>query len=176
MARPHAGGPSLRCPDCGTENLSGAEDCSSCGSPLSALSAPRPDPKAPMQVRILEGTIASLKPHPAVTVPADATVARVVGLMREKKMGCVLVLKGKDLAGIFTERDLVVEVAGRLDPAETRVSAVMHKDPLTLREDEPVAYAFHSMALHSNRHIPVRFLDGSLGIVSSRDLLHYLCA
>ena len=172
----HRGGASLSCPDCGAENLSGEEDCSSCGSSLSTLSGPRPDPKTPMQTRILEGTVACLKPHAAVTVGEDATIAEAVRLMREHKMGCVLVLRGKDLAGIFTERDLIAEVAGRRDPGATKVGPLMHKDPITLREDEPVAYAFHSMALHSNRHIPVRFLNGSLGMISSRDLLHYLCS
>src|SRR5581483_7952776 len=89
------------CPDCGHVNLPGEEDCSICHAPISVLSTPQA--KHGMQRKIIEGTVKDLEPHPAISLGPDATVGAAVRLMRDKKAGCVLVLRGYALAAIFTE-------------------------------------------------------------------------
>ena len=163
----------MKCPDCGLENLPGEETCASCHASLSDLVLPQA--KARDQKKILEGTLLDLKPQDAVTVSPDQTVADAVRLMREHKIGCVLVTRGKALAGVFTERDMLRKVAGTKDPVKVRISEVMRDDIECLHEDDTVAVAFHQMAVHDFRHIPVQRKNGRLGIITSRDLLSYLC-
>ncbi|MDE2291109.1 MAG: CBS domain-containing protein, partial [Elusimicrobia bacterium] len=150
----------------------GDDHCAGCGHDLPAPA--RGVASAELARRIAEGTVADLGPHPAVTMPAVATVAEAVDLMREERVGCVLVTTKGEVVGILTERDLLNKVAGLLNPKTTKVSEVMHADPETLSPDEPVSHAFHQMAVGGFRHIPVRQDDGSVAMVSSRDLLSYL--
>lgn len=164
-----------RCPDCGAENLPGEEDCASCRTPIAGLDPPRSKPGGPMRRRILEGTVRDLKPRDAMALGPDKTVAEAVTLMRGRKTGCILVTDGKGLAGIFTERDLLRKVAGLKDPSKVRLSDVMQTEVQTLAEDEALAHAFHHMAVKGYHHLPVVRKDGGYGIVSSRDLLRYLC-
>ncbi|MCX5788996.1 MAG: CBS domain-containing protein [Elusimicrobia bacterium] len=162
------------CPDCGHANLPGEEDCSACHAPISVLSTPQP--KQGMQAKILEGTVADLAPRPATIVGKDATVADAVKLMREQRSGCVLVTNGRALAGIFTERDLLLGSGPARDPSKTRLADLMRKDPDFLREDQPVAFAFNKMTAHGQHHVPVQRPNGSWALVSARDLLRYLCS
>ena len=165
----------MKCPDCGFENIAGEEVCESCSASLSSLALPEAKAKQGVQRKILEGSIADLGVHDAVVVSPQATVAEAVRLMREKKMGCVLVGDARSLLGICTERDLLMEVAGLQEPEKLRLSSVMTRDPQYLRDDHPIAFAFHNMALRNYRHIPILRANGTFGIVSSRDLLRYLC-
>lgn len=164
----------MRCPDCGTDNIQGSDACAECGHDL-----PEPARRAPqcdLGMRVRSGTIASLSPRPAVSVFPESSVADAARLMREEKVGAVLVTKAGKVVGILTERDALRKVAGLKDPARTPVSAVMHADPDCLRADEPVTHAFHHMSVGGYRHMPVLGDDGSVAMVSSRDLLAYLSA
>jgi CBS domain-containing protein len=86
------------------------------------------------------------------------------------------VLGGDQLAGIFTERDVLMRVAGRvLEPERTLVSACMTPDPVILPADSSVAYALHIMVLEGFRHIPVMDEAGKpTAVVSMSDLIEYL--
>ncbi|MBI3297748.1 MAG: CBS domain-containing protein [Elusimicrobia bacterium] len=164
----------MKCPDCAAENIPGSDVCVGCGHDLPDPA--RRLPKGDLAERVRKGTIASLGPRPAVSVPYDRTVADAVDLMREEKVGALLITKAGKVVGILTERDALREVAGLKDPAKVPVSAVMHADPDTLRADEPVTHAFHHMSVGGYRHMPVLLDDGSVAMVSSRDLLSYLAA
>lgn len=93
--------------------------------------------------------------------------------MAENKIGALLVLEGKQIVGIFTERDALNKIlAAGLDPDTTVLSQVMARDPQTIRADKPLAYALHMMAEGGFRHVPV--VDGNgapIGMVSARDAL-----
>ena len=166
----------MRCPDCSHANIAGAEACEACHAPLSPLSGPQPGKG--LSDKILSGALHDLKPRPAVLVRPDSTVSDAVRLMRKSGTGCLLVDSGKEgaVAGILTERDILLRVAGLKDPAKVKVREIMHSDPLCLKHDEPVSHAFHHMSVGRYRHIPVHLPDGSLGLVSARDLLSYLTA
>lgn len=163
----------MKCPDCGYQNLPGEENCSACHAPIAALSTPQP--KQGMQKRILEGTVRDLQPHDAANLEIDASLEQAVRLMREKRVGCVLVMNGEALAGILTERDLLLKSDPAVEPARAKVADVMRADPDSIREDEPVAYAFNKMSLHGMHHLAVRRDGGKWAVVSARDLLRYLC-
>lgn len=161
----------MNCPDCGHANLAGTETCVHCDAPLSQLA--HPQPKQGMQRRILEGRVANLGSHDAASIADVATLEEAIRFMRTRRVGCVLAVKNGLLSGILTERDVLLKSG--TDPAKLRVAEVMRRDPECLQDDEPLAYAFHKMTLTGMHHMPVRRIDGSLGVVSARDLLRYLC-
>ncbi|HVM40551.1 MAG TPA: CBS domain-containing protein, partial [Acidimicrobiia bacterium] len=58
-----------------------------------------------------------------VTLPSSASVAEAAALMREHDIGDVLVVDGDAVAGIVTDRDIVVRaVADGGDPREIRLT------------------------------------------------------
>ena len=108
-----------------------------------------------------------------IRLPAEASVAEAVALMVEREVGAVLAMTEDDLvAGIFSERDLLVRVvaAGR-DAQTTPLSMVMTHDVKFVSPDTPTEAALALMHLHRFRHLLV--IDGPRvhGLVSMRDLV-----
>jgi citrate synthase len=109
--------------------------------------------------------------HPVITASAGDTIAEVATMMRERKVGSVVVTDNGSVAGIFTERDCVRFAAEGTDPDDATVGDWMTKDPDTVEPEMKVGEAFQSLAEHGYRHIPV-VKEGDLeGIVSMRDLM-----
>jgi CBS domain-containing protein len=105
-----------------------------------------------------------------VAASPDDSVASAAGAMVQQKVGSALIMQGRLLTGILTERDVLRAAASGSDLARSPVSAWMTKDPEqaspgTLAED-----AIQLMLLHGFRHLPV--LEGRevCGVVSLRDL------
>lgn len=108
-----------------------------------------------------------------VAVPLDLPVSEAAKLMQTQGVGAVLVVDDGRLAGICTERDVVVDVvAAGLDARFTPVSAVMTADPVAVGPDMPFGHALHLMFEGGFRHVPVLNRAGELlGVVSARDAL-----
>jgi CBS domain-containing protein len=107
-----------------------------------------------------------------LVAPPETTVAKAAKLMAKKNVGAVMVVEGKLLVGIFTERDAVFRViAEGRDPSVTRLSEVMTPDPLTVDPDEIFGRALLLMHDHGFRHVPVVENGEAIGIVSSRSAL-----
>ena len=103
---------------------------------------------------------------------ANQTVLEVARAMVERNIGAVPVLRGGELVGIFSERDLMKRVVvASLDPATTRVDKVMTDDPLTVSPDETIETCMLLMRRHGFRHLPI--CEGKVlkGIVSLRDIV-----
>ena len=110
---------------------------------------------------------------PAPTVPASATIADAVRAMEKSRGGAVVVMDGGRLAGILSERDVMLRVVcqGR-DPKLTRACDVMTSHLETIDPDVPVDQALARMVSRHIRHLPVVDPDGRLiGLVSFRDLV-----
>ncbi len=107
-----------------------------------------------------------------VTTSSDITVAAAARLMKQNRIGALLVVDGGRLAGIFTERDALFRVVaeGR-DPAATRISEVMTRNPRTIEADRPFGHALHLMYEGGFRHVPVVEDTRPIGMVSTRDAL-----
>ena len=62
-----------------------------------------------------KGTVAALKPSPALTVPESITVSDASQLCAAKRTDCVLVVDDEEgLSGIFTAKDLAYRVCVNL--------------------------------------------------------------
>ena len=111
-----------------------------------------------------------MSPNP-VTVPSSATVLEAATCMRDSDIGDVIVLDGNRVAGIVTDRDIVVRaVAGGLDPASTTVRDICSGDVVTLSPDDEVKRAVEIMRSKAIRRIPVCEGGTAVGVVSIGDL------
>jgi CBS domain-containing protein len=122
--------------------------------------------------RLASEPLSALLPKKPVFVARDASVARAVETMNRLDIGCVLVGGPGDVAGIFSERDLLFGVGEAYEEAKQRpVADFMTPRPEMLDADTPLLNALNRMAAGGFRHIPVT-RDGHLvGVVSLRDLL-----
>jgi CBS domain-containing protein len=106
-----------------------------------------------------------------LTCSEDDTVLGAVERMAEKDIGSLIVVKGDNPVGIFTERDLVKRVVAQgKDPNAITVGEVMSRELITVSAEERVGAAYHKLIRGNVRHAPV-LKDGRLvGIVSQKDL------
>jgi CBS domain-containing protein len=135
--------------------------------------------RAEGKARVFEAPVRSLHVPAAVVVTPEATVGETVRRMVEAGQGCVLVA-GRDgrVAGIFTERDLLVRVVGNgLDPARTEVGKVMSADPECLTLDDTLGYALYKMTVGNYRSVPVVDDDGKpFGVLTQQEGVRALAA
>ena len=125
---------------------------------------------------MLRQPLSVLGPKKPILVEPQVPVLEAIALMQEARVGCVLVVLGGRLIGIFTERDALIEVIGRsIDPLKTPVRRLMTADPEYLRPTDSIAYALNAMSLGGYRHIPLVDDAGApTGFVSIRGILRYL--
>jgi len=113
---------------------------------------------------------------PVVTISAKATVREAARLMREKKVGALVVLGSATPAGILTDRDIAIGVvADGRDPAGVSVGEVMHRNPAVIRENQGLFDAARIFGDKGVRRLPVVDRRGKLvGIIALDDLLMLL--
>jgi CBS domain-containing protein len=106
-----------------------------------------------------------------VTCPPATTVAEASRLMCERGVGACLVMDGTQLAGVFTERDLLRLAATGEDVRERSVGEAMTTSVTTAPPDATLLWVADTMRRLHVRHLPVMTEDGMVaGIVSLRDL------
>jgi CBS domain-containing protein len=108
------------------------------------------------------------------TADADDTFADVAKIMRANGISSVVVMEGKKLAGIVTERDIVNLVAAGGDPHSVKVAHGMtRRDLETVSSKTDIAEAAETMAVRNIRHLPVVDRGSVVGILSIRDLTRW---
>lgn len=105
-------------------------------------------------------------------IASDLTVQDAVDYLYERNIGAVVVCNGDDIAGVFSERDLLRRVVHEgLNPDEVRVSDVMSKDIFFVTSNESLRVARALMLKKRFRHLVVLDEDNRLhGFVSMREL------
>ena len=105
------------------------------------------------------------------TVASDASVSDAAKVMVKGGFGSVIIVHGKLLVGILTERDVLRAAANETDLSTASVEDWMTPDPETAEPDLETEDAAGMMLSRGFRHLPVT-QDGDLvGIVSLRDVL-----
>ena len=105
---------------------------------------------------------------------AEDTFADVAKLMRTNGISSVVVLEGKKLGGIVTERDIVNLVAAGGDPHSVKVvHGMTRRDLETIGPKMEIAEAAEHMVARNIRHLPVVDRGKVVGIVSIRDLTRW---
>jgi CBS domain-containing protein len=115
--------------------------------------------------------LASKKSMGVITVLPDCNVRDACRLMRDRRIGGLLVSDGETLQGIFTERDvMVLVVAAEKDPVTTMVADVMTRKVIAVRSDRPLSEIEAIMRQERVRHVPVVGEKGLIGMISIGDV------
>lgn len=124
--------------------------------------------------------IGNIAQRDVVTAAPSDTLSKIVKLMKQKHVGCVVIVKRPaervTPVGIVTDRDVVRALADKVADTFTLSAAdVMTRDPTVLRESDSVATAIAQMRSRGVRRAPVLNDHGALvGIVSVDNLLFEL--
>jgi CBS domain-containing protein len=129
-----------------------------------------------LESALITVTLSDVVQHTPLVVEANSTLAAVIQRMQQEDRGTALVVEAGRLVGIFTERDVLMKIAARpLDLSQSKVSAFMTPDPVTLPADSAVAFALNRMVMEGFRHIPlVDDENRPVAEVSMRNLIEYL--
>ena len=119
-------------------------------------------------------SVSRLRPTPAWFVNGDDSVTTAINLMREKKVGCVLVCVEGRIVGIFTERDLMRRVLAAGKTLGTAIVDCMTPNPVTVDPKDSIGVAIKRMIDGGYRHLPVVHEGKPLGILSVKRIVHYL--
>jgi CBS domain-containing protein len=93
-------------------------------------------------------------------------------LMSEKHIGSVVVTRESRVIGLFTERDLIRDMAQkRRDPTTVKIKDVMRHEFVRVTPTEQGERCIELMKQHQCRHLLVFDGDAFVGIISLRDLL-----
>lgn len=111
-----------------------------------------------------------IKDQDPLVMTGSQTVQHACQCMNERHVGAVLVTDARHhLAGIFTGRDAVRILAKGQSAADTKLSAVMTREPHIIGPECTAIEALRKMSDGGFRHLPI-VADGKiLGIVSRGD-------
>ena len=131
--------------------------------------------ETPVERGLMNDRIAVLNPKVPLTVGPQATVSEVLNQMTSASIGCVMIVEGDELLGIFSEFDAVRKIGVKAAQlADRAISSVMTPKPISLESKDKIAFALHKMHVGGYRHLPI-MTDGKLtGVISIRDILGYL--
>jgi CBS domain-containing protein len=106
------------------------------------------------------------------SIDPEATVFEALGLMEEKNVGALLVIKAEQLVGIFSERDYArrMILQGRTS-RETPVRDVMTSKVFVITPETTSGECMMHMTDRHIRHLPV--VDGGrvVGVISIGDVV-----
>jgi len=137
-------------------------------SPEGAIRAPTSRSLAAEKVTLL------VRRDPLV-MEAGSNVWEVIGRMRAARGEPALVVRDGRLAGIFTERDVLLKVLGRDVPADALVDAFMKPNPRSLTLAATLGEAAHIMDQGQFRNVPI--VDGEgrpVANLRQQDILEYI--
>jgi CBS domain-containing protein len=113
-----------------------------------------------------------VKDRKVYAIDAGKTVLEAARYMMEHNIGALPVLRNGELAGMFSERDVMnrVVAVGR-NPGSTSVAEVMSSNPRAVPADETVEECLFIMQEFGFRHLPIVEGKELKGLVSLRDIL-----
>jgi CBS domain-containing protein len=164
----------LPCPYCDHEVIAGADACDACGQPLTESHLPVP--ATAVERSLLTDRVRLLQARQPLVVSPTLPVREALRLLADNKVGCVLVCDQGKVAGIFTERDVLLKLGERAaEHGDRPVSDFMTTKVESLPPTAKIAFAVHRMEHGGYRHVPVVSDQGEVvGIFSVRDILTHL--
>ncbi len=164
----------LQCPYCDSEVIAGADACEVCGQPLT--DSHLPVPATAVETALLSDRVRLFQGRQPMVVSPTMPVREVIRLLVDNKVGCVVVAEQGKLAGIFSERDVLMRLGERaVELGDHPVSEFMTPKVETLPPTAKIAFAVQRMDQGGYRHVPIVNEQGeATGIFSVRDILSYL--
>ena len=121
----------------------------------------------------MERTIGDvIKNQQPITAPATLSVQEAALIMKERRIGAMMVVENGVLVGIFTERDALNRVVAENRNAQmTTLSDIMTSNPRTVSPAASFTAALELMHEGRFRHVPVVEDGRPIGMISVRDAL-----
>jgi CBS domain-containing protein len=118
-----------------------------------------------------------VKDRKVYSIDAASTVLEAARFMMEHNVGALPVLRDGELAGIFSERDIMnrVVAVGRT-PGHTTVAEVMTPKPRAVNIDETMEECMFIMHEFGFRHLPIVEGKQLRGLISLRDMVNIQAA
>lgn len=108
-----------------------------------------------------------------VHIEVGRSAIEAAKMMKNFKVGSVLVKKKEDIVGIVTEPDIIRKVIGEEKvPYYVPVESIMSSPVVGIDGRRPITEAADVMEEHGTRHLVVLNGGAIVGILSVRDLLH----
>jgi len=118
-----------------------------------------------------EVEVLALELQSPLVMEGTSSVGDVIREMQKGGHGCALVTEDKRLAGIFTERDVLLSVLGHDAVLAQPVSGHMTPDPVCVGTKDPVRKVLLLMYQGGYRHIPIVDATGQVaGCVRHKDI------
>ncbi len=113
---------------------------------------------------------------PVITVKEHETLKETARIMREHKVGAIVILARNDEpVGIVTERDIVNRVVAEgIPPSKISVKEVMSKPLRLVQSETSLMEAMRIMDKHKIRRLGVSYRGRLSGIVTDRDILRII--
>ena len=117
--------------------------------------------------------IEGLVKRPVQSLPPDASCAEAARLMRDAKVGSIVVTRDGRPLGMVTDRDLAVRVmAEGIDAERVAIGEIMSGEPIFLSGERDIAQVVAAMRDLGVRRIPIVDAEGLLsGVVALDDLV-----
>jgi CBS domain-containing protein len=116
-------------------------------------------------------TVREVMTHDLRTIAADSPIVEAAREMRDGDVGNVLIMDGDNVAGIITDRDIVVRgLAEERDASSTRALEVASTGVVGIEGDQRIEDAAELMRSHDIRRLLVTEGGRPVGIVSIGDL------
>lgn len=164
----------MECPFCSIDNIPGVDQCACCCADLTDPAAME-EVRTPLERDLLCRPLGDLAVPSYAVIGPNVPVRDAVRALIQTRHPCAIVVDRDRIVGIFTERDVLMRLAGPFDTmTDAPISDYMTTDPETLRHTDAVVFGLNRMMVGGYRHIPIE-RDGKLyGVVSVRDVLKYL--
>ncbi len=113
---------------------------------------------------------------PVVSVPEDSGIIQIAKLMREQKIGSIIVNNHEGQpVGIVTERDIVLRVvADGKSPNNIKAKDVMSSPLRLVNAETGIVDAMRLMDKMNIRRLGVSYKGSLVGIISDRDILRIM--
>jgi CBS domain-containing protein len=105
------------------------------------------------------------------TVSPSQSIAEAAEMMKSEDVGSVPVVEEGRLAGILTDRDIVIRaVAERRDPQTVKVDEIASRELVTVEPEQDLDEALTLMARHQVRRLPVVEEGRLVGMLAQADV------
>lgn len=112
------------------------------------------------------------KGHQVWSVDPEDTVLTALKLMAEKNVGALMVIKGRQLVGVFSERDYARRGILQNNGPETIVQDVMTPTVYYVKPEQTIEQCMAQMHDKRVRHLPVIEHDKVVGVISISDVVN----
>ena len=93
---------SSKCPACGFENIPGEDRCAECLISLMQRDLPRPKKDDAIQKAMMTNPVSEIVTGRDLLVAKEGdSILKIVKILQDKKLDCVLIYQKKKLIGIF---------------------------------------------------------------------------